>query len=209
MSRTALVAAVVSAVCLAAGFLLVGGQDETLIAPGVLFFAASLGAAAVAIGSRAYGPDVEGALDLSTRIGMGLLGGVLAGLVHGVLTWIAAPIAGSLLAGGLDTGLGVEGWRMRLVLGGLWGLAFGLFYFGIPGRDFVRRGVAFSVLPTLVTLLYVYPVYLGAGLLGLRLGPLGWAFIALGYTISGVVASAVIAWASRTDLAPISRPLVD
>jgi len=204
-----IIAAAVAAFCLVAGVQLLGSGDVTTIAPAILLFAASLAAAAVALGGRDYGPELEGPLDLSARLAMGLLGGVLAGLVHGLLTWIAAPIAAGVLAGGMDTGLGAEAWRMRVVLGGLWGMVLGVFYFGIPGGDFVRRGLAFSLLPSMVTLLYVYPVILGAGMLGVRLGPLAWAFVAIGNALVAVLAAAVIEWAGRTDLAPISRPLVD
>lgn len=208
MNRLAIVTSLVAGFCLLAGIQLVGSGDVTTVAPAILLFAASLAATAVALGGRPYGPETEGPLDLSTRLAMGLLGGVLAGLVHGLLTVIAAPAAGAL-ASGMDNSLGAEAWRTRVFLGGLWGMGLGIFYFGIPGSDFVKRGLAFSLLPTMVTLLYVYPAVLGAGLFGVRLGSFVWAFVAVGNAIVAVLATAVIAWAGRTDLAPISRPLVE
>jgi len=53
---------------------------------GIMLLVASLGLLAVALGGRPFGPAVEGPLDLSARLGLGLLGGALAGLFHGLLT---------------------------------------------------------------------------------------------------------------------------
>ena len=210
MDRQSVVVALVAVLCTVGGYQLVAGGDATSISSGILLLVGGLGASAVALGGRAYGPAREGDLDLSARIALGLLGGVLAGLAHGVLSWIAiSPIIQGFVATGSETSLGVEAWRMRAVLGGGWGLILGVVYPGLPGRDFVRRGIAFSLLPTLFTLAFVYPVQLGAGLLGFRLGPLVWVFVAVGNAAGGIVAAAVIEWAGRSDLAPVSRPLVD
>ena len=61
------------------------------ITGGILLLVAALGLAAVAVGGRPYGPAVEGPLDVSSRIGLGLLGGLLAGLFHGVLRGRRSP----------------------------------------------------------------------------------------------------------------------
>lgn len=210
MDRRSVIAGLLAVLCTVGGFQLLGRGDAASISSGILLLVVGLGAAAVALGGRPYGPEWEGNLDLSTRIAMGLLGGVLAGLAHGVLTWmVGSPAFRVLVSGGFETHLGAEGWSMRVVLGALWGLIFGVLYVGLPGRDFVRRGLAFSVLPTLLTLLFVYPVQLGAGLMGFRLGPLVWTLVAAGNAVAGIVAAAVMEWANRTWVAPVSRPLVD
>ena len=89
-------------VALAAGLGGVGlleSGSRSGIEGGILLLVAALGLLAVAIGGRPYGPAVEGALDLSARLGLGVLGGVLAGLVHGLLTEAAGSVGLTLLLG--------------------------------------------------------------------------------------------------------------
>ena len=97
------------------------------ISGGILLLVAALALAAVAIGGRPYGPGVEGPLDVSTRIGLGVLGGVLAGLFHGVLTELTGGVGLTLWLGvGVDVELSAAEWLMRAVHGSAWGLALGL-----------------------------------------------------------------------------------
>lgn len=185
----------------------IGGP--TGISAGVLALVAMLACAAVAIGGRRFGPDIEGPLDLSARIGLGLLAGTLAGLFHGVLTELNASLALSAALGvAVDVDLSAAEWGMRALHGSVWGLALGVLYPAIPGRDFSTKGAVFSLLPSLYTLIIIYPVVMGVGLLGLRIGALAWLFVLAGNALAGIVAAGVIAWGGRTDLAPLSRPLV-
>ena len=66
-----------------ARLLIMGGRSA--ITGGILLLIGALAAEAVAFGGRAWGPDVEGSLDLSSRLGLGVLGGILAGLLHAVV----------------------------------------------------------------------------------------------------------------------------
>lgn len=185
----------------------IGGP--TGISAGVLALVAMLACAAVAIGGRRFGPDIEGPLDLSARIGLGLLAGTLAGLFHGVLTELNASLALSAALGvAVDVDLSAAEWGMRALHGSVWGLALGVLYPAIPGRDFSTKGAVFSLLPSLYTLIIIYPVVMGVGILGLRIGALAWLFVLAGNALAGIVAAGVIAWGGRTDLAPLSRPLV-
>ena len=176
---------------------------------GVLLLVAGLGLLAVGIGGRPYGPAVEGSLDLSSRLGLGVLGGVLAGLFHGVLTEVSGSVGLTLLLGvGVDVELSAGQYLVRALYGSVWGLALGVLYPVIPGQGAAAKGVTFSLLPSLYTLAIVYPVFLGLGFLGVRAGLLTFVLVIVGYALAGVLAAGVIAWGSETDLAPVSDPLV-
>lgn len=177
---------------------------------GTLLLVGALGLLAVAIGGRPYGPAVEGSLDLSSRLGLGLLGGALAGLVHGVLTVAVGSVGLTVLLGvGIDVELSAGQYLFRALYGSAWGLALGALYPVIPGDEFAGKGTTFSLLPSLYTLFVVYPVFLGLGLLGVRQGFLTFPFVLLGNAIAGLVAAWVISWGAETDLAPVSDPLVE
>ena len=179
------------------------------ITGGILLLVAALGLAAVAIGGRPYGPAVEGPLDVSSRIGLGLLGGLLAGLFHGILTEVTGGLALTAYLGvGIDIELSAAEWTMRAVYGSAWGLALGLLYPAVPGDGFAVKGAVFSLLPSLYTLLIVYPVFLNLGLLGVRQGAFTFPFVLIGNALAGLLAAWVVSWGETTDLAPVSDPLV-
>lgn len=203
----ALVALALGAGLGGARLLEIGGP--TGISAGVLSLVVMLACAAVAIGGRQFGPEVEGPLDLSARIGLGLLAGLLAGLFHGVLTELNASLAlSATLGAAIDVDLSAAEWGRRALYGGIWGLALGIVYPMVPGHGFLAKGALFSLLPSLYTLVIVYPVMMGVGLLGLRVGFLAWAFVVFGNALAGVVAAGVIDWGARTEYAPLSQPLV-
>jgi hypothetical protein len=179
------------------------------ITGGILLLVAALGLAAVAVGGRAYGPAVEGPLDMSARIGLGVLGGLLAGLLHGALTEAVGGIGLTVWLGvGVDVDLSAAEWTLRAVHGAAWGLALGVLYRAVPGAGFAAKGATFSLLPSLYTLFVVYPVFLGLGVLGVRQGYLTFGFVLLGNVLIGVVAAWVISWGETSDIAPVSDPLV-
>ena len=157
-----------------AGFAGIGLLDAGTtigIEAGIMLLVAALGLVAVGVGGRPYGPSVEGVLDLSARLGLGLLGGALAGLVHGLLTEAAGSVGLTLLLGvGVDVDLSAAEYLNRGLYGAAWGVLLGVMYPVLPGDGFAGKGVTFSLVPSLYTLLVVYPVFLGLGLLGVRQG---------------------------------------
>lgn len=183
--------------------------DRLALTGGVLLCVAGLAAGGVAVGSRAFGAAVEGRLDLSTRLGLGLLGGLLGGLAHGVLTlsagWLDLP---GLLGTGLDVQLSALEWWNRAVAGSIWGLVLGAIYPILPEGSFVKRGATFGLLLALFQLFYVYPFQLGLGLAGLDLGWGVVPLVALGTVLAGIFAAWPIAWAGRGTDDPLSAPLV-
>lgn len=192
-----------------AGTRLVMLDGRTALVSGVLLMVAGLVAAAVALGGAAYGPEIENEPDLSSRLGLGLLGGVLAGLVHGLLT-IAVGWFGiaAMLSAGIDVELSALDWWSRVVAGGLWGIGLGAFYEALPGSSFVGKGAAFGLLLAAWQLLYVYPFQLGLGMLG---SSAGWGVLPLvvvGNVLAGVLAAWPVAWGGHPRDEALSAPLV-
>jgi len=182
---------------------------QAAVSGGVLLLVGAMGAAGVALGSAGYGSSVEAAPDLSTRLGLGALGGVLAGLLHGVLTlvvgWLGLPV---LLSAGIDVELSALEWLSRATVGGLLGFALGAVYRLLPGRSFLGRGTAFGLLLAAWQLFVVYPFRLGLGVAGLEAG---WGIVPLvvfGTVVFGVVAAWAVAWGGRPRDEPLSAPLV-
>jgi len=177
---------------------------------GILLIVLALGLLAVAIAGHQHGPQVEGSLDLSSRLGLGLLGGVLGGLAHGVATEVFGSVGLTVLLGvGVDVDLSAGQYLIRAIHGAAWGIGLGLLYPLVPGDGFAGKGATFSLLPSLYTLLIVYPIFLELGLLGVRQGFFTFPLVLLGNALAGVIAAWVVAWGGETDLAPVSAPLVE
>jgi hypothetical protein len=203
---TLLVVTVVLALA-GARLLMIGGRSA--ITGGVLLLIAALAAEAVALGSGSWGPSVEGDLDLSSRLGLGVLGGILAGALHAILTLIAGWTGlAALLAPGLDVQLSAADWGMRLLHGTAWGFLFGLAYRLIPGADFVTKGLVASLVFSGYVLLIRYPFFESAGFLGVQFGALTSLLVVFGNALCAVLAAGVIAWGARSPDRPVSSPLV-
>ncbi|MFW6088763.1 MAG: hypothetical protein ACODAB_03350 [Gemmatimonadota bacterium] len=182
---------------------------QSAVSGGVLLLVGAMGAAGVALGSAGYGPSVEAAPDLSTRLGLGVLGGVLAGLLHGVLTivigWLGIPV---LLSAGIDVELSAMEWWSRAAVGGLLGFTLGAVYYLLPGRSFLGRGTTFGLLLAAWQLFVVYPFRLGLGIAGLEAGWGVAPLVVLGAVTCGVVAAWAVAWGGKARDEPLSAPLV-
>ena len=190
------------------GLALVRLSDPADIAGGVLLLVAALALSAVALGGAAYGPEVEGRLDLSSRLGLGLLGGFIGAVVAIAAQWAIAAIGIPDLLGVVLPAVGDPADPVaRLAVGAAWGLVFGVLVPWIPGAGILGRGAAFSLVPSALVLLVAYPLRAGYGLLGLERGGLTFIFVLLLNAAWGIVAAWVLAWGARTDLAPVSAPL--
>jgi hypothetical protein len=190
-----------------ARLLVMGGRSA--ITGGILLLIAALAAEAVALGSGAWGPAVEGDLDLSSRLGLGVLGGILAALLHGLLTLFAGWTGiGALLAPGLEVQLSAAEWGMRVLSGVTWGFLFGLAWRWLPGSDFVTKGLVASLILSFYLLLVRYPFFESAGFLGIEFGAFTSLLVLVGNAIAAVVAAGVIAWGARSPDRPVSQALV-
>lgn len=191
---------------LAAAVLIRTGQTGA-VAGGVLLGIASLALAAVALGGRPYGPDAEGRLDLSTRLGLGLLGGLL-----GAVAALAGQWALSVL--GVPARLGVELPALdgvtagaRLLYGSGLGLVLGVSLPWVPGPGLAARGAAFSLALSAYVLFVAYPALPDFGLLGLERGPLTFVFVLLLNAVWGMVAAWTVGWGARSEGGALSAPL--
>jgi hypothetical protein len=132
-------------------------------------------------------------------------GGCFGGLVNGLLLWFAGQ-AGlpAMLGVNLAPDLTPQWLYPRIVWGGLWGL---LFFLPIPRTTPFFRGAVFSLGPTLVQLLVVFP-HLTDQPFGLSLGTLTPLFVVV-YNLAWGLATAL--WLVACDAQPASagsRPKV-
>jgi hypothetical protein len=100
----------------------------------------------------------------------GLLGALANSLfLWGAGEWGLSNLIGVKIAPNLKTS-----WLYpRMIFGGLWGLGY-FFTVGVPRhrRYWVRKGLWFSLLPSALTLFYLFPQVENKGLAGLDLGML-------------------------------------
>ena len=192
-----------------AGVLVLGQGTRTGLSAGILLLVFAAAFAAVGLeGLRMRG--IEAKPDLSSRIGLGVLGGALGALAASLVSWCATSLGLQELARvALPGPGGVAGWGARMWQGILWGLALGILYPRVIGHTFASRGMFFGLLPGLWLLLKVFPLDRGMGLFGEEYGPLTFVFVLVYGIIWGVVTAATIEWGARTGLAPVSRPLVE
>lgn len=184
----------------------VGGRSATT--GGVLLLVVALASSGVLFGGGRYGPRVEGPLDLSARLALGLLGGILGALA-------SAAAARALGAAGIPALLGVEmsgylsaaDFLRHLGGGAIWGTVFGVVLPAVPGRSLSARAAAFSLVPSLYVLLKVFPLDRDLGLFGVELGALAFLFVVLYNLVWALVTVSLFGWGGGTELAPISEPL--
>jgi len=128
--------------------------------------------------------------------------GAFGGLANSLAVWLFGLL-------GITTALGVaiaptptpEWLYPRIVWGGLWGFLFLLPL--LRGKPW-QAGLLFSLGPSLVQLLVVFPVKTEAGMLGLGIGALTPLFVLLFNAVWGLAAAALLArteWSARSAAA--------
>ncbi|WP_420634401.1 hypothetical protein [Candidatus Palauibacter sp.] len=191
----------------AAGLFLLTTDGES-VSLGILLLIVALAASGVLLGGGAHGPAVEGRLDLSARLGLGLLGGILAAVVSAAARTAVVEVG---LTGALGVAL-TSAWTgpdflSHLGSGAVWGMVLGVIYHALPGASPGARGVIFSLAPALYLLLKVYPADRGLGLFGLELGALTFVFVLGLNLVWGFVAGSVVGWGEAGDETPVARPI--
>ena len=120
------------------------------------------------------------------NISLAFVAGCLGGLANAVSVWGFGAL-------GVTGALGVKiapafsapFLYQKLVWGGLWGW---LFLLPLTGLSFPARALLYSLGPSLVQLLVVFPYQAQKGVLGLQLGALTPAFVLFYNAVWGVVA---------------------
>ena len=126
----------------------------------------------------------------SKSMALSFSAGCVGGLSNSVVVWLAG-------ASGITAALGVSiapaltpGWLYpRLVWGGLWGF---LFILPLLKSAPYARGLLFSVGPTAVQLLIIFPLIANKGFFGLGLGTLTPVFVGIFNAVWGLAAAAMM-----------------
>ena len=120
--------------------------------------------------------------------------GCLGGLVNSLAVWLFG-LYGITAAFGVKIApqLSAPWLYPRIVWGGVWGLVFLL---PLMQRNFLTRGLIFSLGPTLVQLFIVFPMKANKGLMGLDLGFLTPLAVVIFNAVWGVTAAI---WLRLTD----------
>ncbi|MCY3600267.1 MAG: hypothetical protein OXN85_09905 [Gemmatimonadetes bacterium] len=185
----------------------------------VLLLIAALAAAGVLLGGGAHGAAVEGGLDLSARLGLGLLGGLLGAAVSAAARSVVATF-GSI--GAVSMGL-TSGWTgaeflSHLGSGAVWGLMLGVLYTYLSGSP-AARGATFALAPTLyvvirlglgepaldfargdLPLVSALALYVGRGVFAV------FSILAVN-VLWGAIAGATLGWGEAGDETPVARPI--
>ncbi len=189
----------------------------------VLLLIAALAATGVLLGSGAHEAapeaEIEGPLDLSARLGLGLLGGLLGAAISAAARSVVATF-GSI--GALSMGL-TSGWTgaeflSHLGSGAVWGLMLGVLYTRLSGSP-VSRGALFALAPTLyvvirlavgepaldfargeLPLVSALALYAGRGVFAV------FSILAV-HVLWGTIAGATLGWGEAGDETPVARPI--
>ena len=188
----------------AAGIALLAGGGSLALA--ILLLIAALAAAGVILGGGAHGPAVEGHLDLSARLGLGLLGGLLGAVVSAGARAIVAEL-GAVGASvmGLSAGWTGAEFLAHLGSGAVWGLMLGVLYPQLPGSP-GSRGAIFAIAPTLYV---VVTLALGETAFALHVGRAVFGvFSILGVNVLwGATAGVTLGWGEAGEETPVARPI--
>ena len=155
-------------------------------------------------------------MNLPKELGAAFSAGAFGGLVNGLCVWLFGRLGISAALGvAIAPGLSPAMLYPRIVWGGLW--AF-LFLLGWPPGGGWKKGLILSLGPTLVQLLYIFPVKAGPGYAGPQAGTSDPAFgdllqRSLGHGRGGLVPAFRTAGLKRppededkTMAFPINRP---
>ncbi len=128
-------------------------------------------------------------MSLPKEMNSAFAAGAFGGLVNGLCVWLFGHLGITAALGvKIAPGLSAAMLYPRIVWGGLWGF---LFLLGWPGGGGWKKGLVLSLGPTLVQLLYIFPVKAGKGLLGLELGLLTPIMVVF---LNAVWGLAAVAW---------------
>lgn len=115
--------------------------------------------------------------------------GCSGGLANSLVVWLFGALGVTAAAGVALAPTWTPPWLYpRVVWGGIWGL---LFLLPRPRRSSWRRGLVFSLAPTLVQLVVVFPS-MGKGLLGLSLGVATPLFVLIFNAVWGLVTAGLL-----------------
>lgn len=127
-------------------------------------------------------------MNITKELGAAFSAGAFGGLANGLVVWFFGKFGiSAALSVRIAPDLTPAMLYPRIVWGGLW--AF-LFLLGWPSGGGWKKGLILSLGPTLVQLLYIFPVKAGQGMLGLELGNLTPLLVLFFNAVWGLAAAA-------------------
>jgi hypothetical protein len=131
---------------------------------------------------------------LVIKLSLVFASGCLGGLLNSLAVWFLGVKGVPALLGVRIAPHWSPAWLYpRLIWGGIWGA---LFLLPVLRKSVFGRGVLFSLGPTLVQLLYIFPVVAGKGMLGFGLGDFAPLFVFFYNLVWGLTAAA---WLTLAD----------
>jgi hypothetical protein len=135
--------------------------------------------------------------NLFKKLSVVFAGGCLGGFTNSLVVWFFGLL-------GITTVLGVKiapqltvSWLYpRIVWGGFWGV---LFLLPLMHNRHILKGLIYSLGPTLVQLLLVFPFQANQGMLGLGKGALTPLFVIIFNAVWGITAALWIKWADKSE----------
>jgi hypothetical protein len=115
--------------------------------------------------------------------------GLLGGLGHSLFVWACGEWGFTAFIGVKIAPALQPAWLYpQLIIGGLWGLGY-FFTISVPRfrRHWIRKGIWFSLVPTTVTLFYLYPYRQHLGMAGFELGMLTPLFVLVANLLWGIL----------------------
>jgi hypothetical protein len=127
--------------------------------------------------------------------------GALGGLANSIAVWLSGALHISAALGvAIAPAIAPEWLYPRLVWGGIWGF---LFLLPQPAGPWWLRGLVFSLGPTIVQLLIVFPIKTDAGFLGFGLGAMTPILVLVFNAVWGLVAAFAL---ERARVVPAPHP---
>ena len=124
---------------------------------------------------------------LVTKMSLAFASGCLGGLLNSFAVWFLGIKGVPALLGVRIAPHWSPSWLYpRLIWGGIWGA---LFLLPVLRKSVFGRGLLFSLGPTLVQLLYIFPMVAGKGMLGLALGDFTPLFVFFYNLVWGITAA--------------------
>ena len=134
-------------------------------------------------------------INLAKKLSFVLTAGCFGGLLNSLAVWFFG-VAGITPALGVNImpQLSAPWLYPRLVWGGIWGL---LFLLPLMRKRFFYRGLIFSIGPTIVQLLIIFPIKANKGVMGFDLGLLTPVLVFVFNAIWGLTAAIWLKWVDK------------
>lgn len=131
-------------------------------------------------------------------------GGTVGGLANSLAVWLFVQYQiTDRLSVAIHPAFTPEWLYPKLVWGGIWGV---LFFLPYRSRSIFLRGLLYSLGPSLLQLLYIYPIKQNQGWFGVQLGDWTFLYVLFFNAVWGLVAATIIVAISESRSVSRSVP---